>query len=71
MILHTELSISFYSESLLSHNKLELQANKFVAYILIDDDILNEIEYEAFTLQQIVIAENVNIDLLKLKFNIV
>lgn len=70
LILHTELSISFYSDSLLSHDKLELQANKFVAYILIYDNILNKIEYEDFTLEQIAIAENINIDLLKLKFNI-
>lgn len=70
LILHTEISISFYTSSLFSHNKLELQANKFVAHLLIDDDILNKIEYEGFTLEQIALAENIPIDLLKLKFNI-
>lgn len=70
LILHTELSISFYSSSLVSHNKLEIQANKFAAYLLIDDAALHKVEYENFTLEQIAIAENVPVDLLKLKFNI-
>lgn len=70
-ILEPDLAISFFIENpLLIQNKFEIAADKFAAELLIDDNVLHKIEYENFTLGQIALAENVTIDLLKLKFNI-
>lgn len=68
-ILHPDLSLGFYIEHpLLVKNKVEIQADKFAAELLIPDDILEK--YPDFTLEQVAAAENIHLELLKLKFNI-
>lgn len=67
-MLHPKLNIVFIEHNTcLIKNKYENQANKFAAELLIPDNIKNK--YENLTFEQIAAAENVNVELLKLKFN--
>lgn len=66
LILHTHLSTSYYtSNHLQSKSKLEVQANKFAAELLIPDDI--EI-YESTTIKQLACCLEVSEELVRLKF---
>lgn len=66
LILHTHLSTSYYTENqLFNKNKLEFEANKFAAELLISDDI-NIHEYE--TIHQLACCLGVSEELVKLKF---
>lgn len=66
LILHTHLSTSYYTENiLLNRDKLEIQANKFAAELLIPDDV--DIS-EGETVQQLACRLEVSEDLIKLKF---
>lgn len=66
LILHTDLNTSFYTENhLINKNKLEMEANKFAAELLIPDDV--EI-YEDETISHLACRLNVTEDLIKLKF---
>jgi len=66
LILHTDLNTSFYTENhLINKNKLEIEANRFAAELLIPDDV--EI-YENETISQLACRLNVTEDLIKLKF---
>ncbi|WIF95058.1 ImmA/IrrE family metallo-endopeptidase [Caminicella sporogenes] len=68
-ILQPELSIGFFIEYPFQlKTKAEIQADKFAAELLIPDDILKM--YPDYTLEQIAAAENIPLELLKLKFNI-
>ncbi|KNF08522.1 hypothetical protein CLPU_6c00080 [Gottschalkia purinilytica] len=68
-ILEPDLNISFFIENpLVVKSKHEIKADKFAAELLIHDNLLES--YEGFTLEQIAIAENINKELLNLKFNI-
>lgn len=66
LILHTDLNTSFYTENhLINKNKLEMEANKFAAELLIPDDV--EI-YEDETISHLACRLNVSEELMKLKF---
>ncbi|WP_427339580.1 ImmA/IrrE family metallo-endopeptidase [Caloranaerobacter sp. DY30410] len=68
-ILQPELSIGFFIEHPLQiKTKAEIQADKFAAELLVPDNILEK--YPDFTLEQVAAAENIPLELLKLKFNI-
>lgn len=65
-ILHTKLNILFLENN--THfikNRYETEANTFAAELLINNEILQQ--YQNLTLEQIAAAENIPIDLLKLK----
>lgn len=67
-LLHCKLNILFLEKNtFLVTNRYENEANKFAAELLISDDIIYQ--YKDFTIEQIAIAEELNIELLKLKFN--
>lgn len=67
-IFHSKLNILFLEKNTFCvKNKYEREANKFAVEILISDDIISE--YKDFTVEQISLSENINIDLLRLKFN--
>ncbi|MFU0784262.1 ImmA/IrrE family metallo-endopeptidase [Clostridium sp.] len=66
LILHTDLSTSSYTENhLLSKGRIETQADKFAAELLIPDDV--EI-HEGITIQQLACYLGVPEELVKLKF---
>ena len=66
LILHTNLSTSYYtSNNLQVKSKLEVQANKFAAELLIPDDV--EI-YEGMTTKELACYLKVSEELVKLKF---
>jgi len=66
LILHTHLSTSYYTENqLINKNKLEVEANKFAAELLIPDDV-NIYEYE--TIQQLACYLEVPEELVRLKY---
>ena len=66
LILHTDLNTSFYTENhLLSKGRIETQADKFAAELLIPDDV--EI-HEDITIQQLACYLGVPEELVKLKF---
>lgn len=66
LILHTHLSTSYYSENHLQvKSKIEIQANKFAAELLIPDNV--EI-YEGMTTKQLACYLKVSEELVKLKF---
>lgn len=67
-LLHSKLNILFLEKNTFCvKNKYEREANKFAAEVLIEDNIMHE--YKDFTIEQISLSENMNIELLKLKFN--
>ncbi|SHK68420.1 ImmA/IrrE family metallo-endopeptidase [Tepidibacter formicigenes] len=69
-MLHSSKEVHFIRENtLFPRGKIENEANKFAAELLIDDDIFNNYP-DYFTIEQIAAAENVHSELLKLKFNI-
>lgn len=66
-ILQPDISISFFIENpLLLQNVYEIEADTFVAELLLEDNILEK--YEGFTIEQIAAAENVPKRLVELKF---
>lgn len=68
-ILEPEYSIGFFlNNPLLVKSKSEIKADRFAAELLIRDNLL--LDYEGFMLEQIAITEELNIELLKLKFNV-
>lgn len=68
-LLHWKENCCFMAhKTLLSTSRIERQANKFAAELLIEDSIL--FEYAGSTIQQISAIENVNEELIKLKFNL-
>lgn len=68
-ILHKKTNCYFMqNKTLLLTSKIELEANIFAAEYLIKDNIFEG--YEDFTLQQISSIENISLDLLKLKLNL-
>lgn len=67
-ILHPKLNIMFLEKNtLFIKNKYEIEANKFAAELLIPDDIISSYP-NYYTLEQIAVAENIYVELLKLKF---
>ncbi len=67
-ILHINLTSSYYTENhLLNKDKLEYQANKFAAELLIPDDIDLSI-YDCITIQQLSSLLGVSEKLINLKF---
>ncbi|WP_427340555.1 ImmA/IrrE family metallo-endopeptidase [Caloranaerobacter sp. DY30410] len=66
LILHTNLSTSYYNDNhLLVKDKIEIEANKFAAELLIPDDIKI---CEGTTIQQLACYLGVTEELIKLKF---
>ena len=66
-ILHPKLNCTFIkTHTYLNLNKYEKEANLFAADLLIPANILED--YPGFTLEQISNAENIPLELLKLKF---
>lgn len=66
LILHTDLNTSFYTENhLINKNKLEMEANRFAAELLIPDDV--EI-YEGMTTKELACYLEVSEELVKLKY---
>lgn len=67
-LLHCKLNILFLERNtFFVKNKYENEANKFAAELLISDDIIYK--YKDFTMGEISCFEEINIELLKLKFN--
>ncbi len=68
--LHANANTPFLkSNTFYSVSKLERQANLFAAHLLISDDLIND--YEGYNLEQISILENLPLELLKLKFDLI
>lgn len=65
-ILHTNLNVSYCTSSLISNEKLELQANKFAAELLLEDNI--EDMYKHFTIKELAAIYNVPERLIELKY---
>ncbi|HIG0360448.1 ImmA/IrrE family metallo-endopeptidase [Clostridium botulinum] len=66
-LLHSKLNILFLEKNtFVVKNKYEKEANKFAAELIIPDDIIYR--YKNFTIEQIASLEQVNIELLELKF---
>lgn len=66
LILHTDLNTSFYTENhLINKNKLEIEANKFAAELLIEDNV-NIYEFENINIAEYELK--VPEELIKLKF---
>lgn len=67
-VLHTRLNVMFLEHNTyFVKNKFENDANNFAAELLISDNIITQ--YENLTLEQIAAAEQINTELLRLKFN--
>jgi Zn-dependent peptidase ImmA (M78 family) len=67
-VLHAKLNILFLEHNTFYiKNKYENEANLFAAELLIRDDLL--LEYKGYTANQISAAEDIHIELLRLKFN--
>lgn len=56
------------NKTLLLNSRLERRANLFAAELLIPDSLL--FDYAGFTVEQIALAERLNVELLNLKFNL-
>lgn len=66
-VLHPRLNIILLEHStLVVKNKYEIEANKFASELLLPDGIFEQ--YFGFTFEQIAAAENINKELVKLKF---
>lgn len=66
LILHTDLTTSYYTENhLLNKDQIEVQANKFAAELLIPDNV--EI-YEGMTTKELACYLEVSEELVKLKY---
>lgn len=66
LILHTDLSTSYYTENhLLNKDQIEVQANKFAAELLIPDDIKIS---EGITTKELACYLEVSEELVKLKY---
>lgn len=69
VVLHPNANTPFLRDNTFySVNKLELEANIFTSKLLIPIDIIDY--YKDLTLEQISVAENIPLQLLKLRFNI-
>jgi len=69
-ILHTKLNILFLeSNTHFIKSRYEIEANTFAAELLINNAVLQK--YQNLTLDQVAAAENLPIDLLKLKLKII
>lgn len=67
-ILHKNYNTVFMDRgTMFNNNKLEIEANKFVAELLINDNIIYK--YKQYTIEQIANVENVSVELVKYKFN--
>ena len=56
-------------KTLFLSDRIEIEANRFAAELLVPDDLIYRTEYEGFTARQIAYAEGLNEELLRLKFN--
>ena len=56
------------NKTLFLNSKMEIEANRFAAELLIPDDLIYKTEYEGFSCRQIAYAEGLNEELLRLKF---
>lgn len=69
-LLHSNLHILFLEKNtFLLTNKYEMEANKFAAELLIDDDLIND-SPDYYTLQQIASLHELPIELFKLKYEV-
>lgn len=69
-ILHPKSNTPFMKKhTLLSVDKIEVEANTFAAHLLITDDILQDCYTEQMTMQAIASLHNVPIELVQLKCN--
>lgn len=67
-VIHPNSNTPFLiSNTFYSVNKLERQANMFAAILLIPKDIF--IAYKDYTLEQIALSENIPLELLKLRYD--
>lgn len=70
LILHTDLSTSYYTENhLLVKNKYEIEANKFAAELIIPDDVDFSM-YDSITVKQLGCLLEVPEKLIELKFRL-
>lgn len=69
-ILHRKENCYFIEDqTLFFTSRIEREANRFAAELLIPDDLIYQ--YEGFSCRQIAYAENVNEELLRLKFEVI
>lgn len=69
--LHPNANTPFFRENTFySISKLEKQANKFDAYLLVDIDSIDKYLLEHCSYEQIASALNIPIELIKIRFNI-
>jgi len=65
-IMHPKVNCSFMQNfTLLCTEKVEIEANKFCAYLLLTDDMLKE--YEGYTYKQISQATSIPVEIVKLR----
>ncbi len=68
-ILHAKLNVLFIEKNtFFVKNKFEIEANKFAAELIIASDV--NTKYPGYTFEQIAAAENINSELIKLKFGL-
>lgn len=69
--LHPNANTPFFKkDTFFSVNKLERQANKFDAHLLIDSKELDQYLLENYSYEQIAAALNLPVELIKIRFNI-
>ena len=66
-ILHTDLSVAYYNNSLLNKPKIEREANEFAAELLMSDKNINEHLYEDQTVEELADCLEVTEDVVKYK----
>lgn len=69
-ILHTHISSEYYYSSFVSKDKLEYQANKFAAELLINEEELDMPELKNMTINQLACYLGLPKELIEYKFNI-
>lgn len=69
--LHSNSNTPFFkANTFYSISKLEKQANKFGAELLIDENKIDEFSMDSYSLEQLAIFYNVPVELIKIKFHL-
>jgi len=68
-ILHTDLSVAYYNNSLLNKPQIEREANEFAAELLMSDKNIYEYLYEDQTVEELADCLEVSEDVVRYKFD--
>jgi Zn-dependent peptidase ImmA (M78 family) len=68
-ILHTDLAVAYYNNSLLNKPKIEREANEFAAELLVQDEDLHSCIFDNQTVEELAYCLEVTKDVVKHKLN--